>query len=146
MKAKPSLPAQSPSTVEATPFDDGDLYDLIFEHLDLGLDFYLGLARAARGPVLDVGCGTGRILLPCLKAGVDAEGLDLFPGMLARRGDPETSARAVAARVRGDADPPRRTTPTRQLRLCLLDHPGEAAIQPRTATRAASRTAISRNE
>lgn len=30
------------------------------------------------------GCGTGRILLPCLKAGLDVEGLDLFPGMLAR--------------------------------------------------------------
>ena len=69
---------------EATAFDDGSLYDLFFERLDLGLDFYLGLARAARGPVLDVACGTGRLLLPCLKAGLDAEGLDLFPGMLAR--------------------------------------------------------------
>src|SRR6185436_930865 len=60
------------------------LYDIFFERLDLGLDFYLGLAQSARGPVLDVACGTGRILLPCLKAGVDVEGLDLFPGMLAR--------------------------------------------------------------
>jgi len=69
---------------EATPFDDGALYDLFFERFDLGLDFYLGLAQEAAGPVLDVACGTGRIMLPCLKAGVDVEGLDLFPGMLTR--------------------------------------------------------------
>src|SRR5439155_15135009 len=36
------------------------------------------------GPVLEVGCGTGRIMLPCLRAGVNIEGLDLFPGMLKR--------------------------------------------------------------
>ena len=79
-----STTEQSPTATEATPFDDGALYDIFFERLDLGLDFYLGLAQAAGGPVLDVACGTGRILLPCLKAGVDVEGLDLFPGMLTR--------------------------------------------------------------
>jgi len=28
---------------------------------------------SARGPVLDLGCGTGRILIPLLDAGVDAD-------------------------------------------------------------------------
>jgi ubiquinone/menaquinone biosynthesis C-methylase UbiE len=65
-------------------FDDGDVYDLVGDNLPYGLDFYVGLARAARGPVLDVACGTGRILLPCLQAGVDIEGLDFYEGMLAR--------------------------------------------------------------
>src|SRR6266705_6499715 len=83
---------QSPPAVEATPFDDGALYDIFFEKFDLGLDFYLGLARAARGPVLDVACGTGRIMLPCLKPGVDVEGLDLFPAMLARLREKATKA------------------------------------------------------
>jgi len=69
---------------DATPFDDGALYDIFFERFDLGLDFYLGLAKAARGPILDLACGTGRIMLPCLKAGADVEGLDLSPGMLSR--------------------------------------------------------------
>lgn len=77
-------PPQTSSATEATPFDDGALYDLLLGDLALGRDFYIGLAKAARGPVLDVGCGTGRILLPCLQAGVDIEGLDLFPGMLKR--------------------------------------------------------------
>lgn len=47
-----------------------------------GMDYYCGLARAASGPVLDIACGTGRILLPCLQAGVDIDGLDFFESML----------------------------------------------------------------
>ncbi len=72
------------TTSEPTPFDDGALYDAILGSIDYGFDFYLGLARAATGPVLDVACGTGRVLLPCLQAGVDVDGLDLFPGMIAQ--------------------------------------------------------------
>jgi SAM-dependent methyltransferase len=65
-------------------FDDGDAYDLVLGGKDIpyGLDFYVALAREANGPVLDIACGTGRILLPCLQAGVDIEGLDLFEPML----------------------------------------------------------------
>ena len=63
-------------------FDDGDAYDLVLKDIPYGLDFYVALARAAKGPVLDIACGTGRILLPSLQAGVDIEGLDLFEGML----------------------------------------------------------------
>jgi SAM-dependent methyltransferase len=66
----------------ASVFEDGETYDLVLNDLPYGLDFYVALARAAEGPVLDVACGTGRILLPCLQAGVDIEGLDLFEPML----------------------------------------------------------------
>jgi SAM-dependent methyltransferase len=71
-------------------FEDGEAYDLMTTGLHYGLDFYAKLAREASGPVLDICCGTGRILLPCLKAGVDIEGLDLFEPML-------TTLRAKAA-------------------------------------------------
>jgi SAM-dependent methyltransferase len=67
-----------------TPFDDGELYDILLGALDYGRDFYVGHAKRAAGPVLDIGCGTGRVLLPCLQAGVDIDGLDLFEPMLAR--------------------------------------------------------------
>lgn len=44
--------------------------------------FYLELAREADGPVLEVGCGTGRVYLELLAAGVDAYGFDVSAGML----------------------------------------------------------------
>jgi SAM-dependent methyltransferase len=65
-------------------FDDGDFYDLLLADLPYGLEFYTRLACEARGPVLDICCGTGRILLPCLAEGIDIEGLDLFESMLKR--------------------------------------------------------------
>jgi hypothetical protein len=40
---KPSVTSQSSPPVEATPFDDGALYDVFFERLGLGFEFYLGL-------------------------------------------------------------------------------------------------------
>jgi SAM-dependent methyltransferase len=72
------------ATEPATPFDDGDLYDVLFGDFDYGRDYYVELARAAKGPILDVACGTGRITLPCLRLGLDVEGLDLYPSMLDR--------------------------------------------------------------
>jgi len=44
--------------------------------------FYIREAKKARGPVLEVGCGTGRVYLPLLSAGVDAHGIDISRGML----------------------------------------------------------------
>ena len=46
------------------------------------LPFWLDLARRARGPILELGCGTGRILLPILEAGLSAVGLDRDRHML----------------------------------------------------------------
>jgi SAM-dependent methyltransferase len=73
---------EQPASDLPSVFEDGDAYDLLIKDLPYGLDFYVGLAREVKGPVLDVACGTGRILLPCLEAGIDIEGLDLFEPML----------------------------------------------------------------
>ncbi len=77
------MESTGPAACEST-FDDGDLYDLLLGDLEYGLNFYLELARQAQGPVLDITCGTGRIMLPCLRLGLDVEGLDLYEGMLHR--------------------------------------------------------------
>lgn len=44
--------------------------------------FYLGLARAAPGPALELGCGTGRLLAPLAREGIEVTGLDLSKAML----------------------------------------------------------------
>jgi len=45
--------------------------------------FYVGLARTADGPVLEVACGSGRVLIPCARAGASMVGLDLSARMIA---------------------------------------------------------------
>lgn len=46
-------------------------------------DFYLTMIRQFGEPVLDVGCGTGRLLLDYLALGIDIDGIDVSPEMLA---------------------------------------------------------------
>ena len=43
--------------------------------------FLQEIARTGQ-PVLDVACGTGRVLLPLLRSGIDIDGVDLSPDML----------------------------------------------------------------
>jgi len=46
------------------------------------VDFYRGLARETGGPVLELGCGTGRVLLPIARDGIACMGLDPSEAML----------------------------------------------------------------
>lgn len=45
-------------------------------------EFYVAMARSANGKVLELGCGTGRILIPTAAAGCTVVGLDLSEAML----------------------------------------------------------------
>lgn len=47
------------------------------------VNFYAEIARETGGPVLEIGCGTGRVLIPVARTGVEIVGLDLSPYMLA---------------------------------------------------------------
>ena len=44
--------------------------------------FYRAIIEREGGPALDVGCGTGRLLLDYLSAGLDVDGVDVSPEML----------------------------------------------------------------
>jgi SAM-dependent methyltransferase len=72
------------SSYDAIP-DLGLLYDsvpLYAERNDVA--FYVEEAKSTRGAVLELGCGTGRILLPIARAGCTIAGLDGSRQMLAR--------------------------------------------------------------
>jgi len=61
-----------------------DYYDLTQQGVPGDVEFYLELARQAKGKVLELACGTGRITIPLAQAGVDVTGLDLSAEMLER--------------------------------------------------------------
>jgi len=60
-----------------------EYYDLVPAYTVRGdLDFYIDAARSAAGKVLELGCGTGRILIPTAEAGCEIAGLDISESML----------------------------------------------------------------
>jgi len=58
-------------------------YDLLHADLLEDVEFALALAEATGGPILELGCGTGRILLELAKAGYEVTGMDSSEEMLA---------------------------------------------------------------
>jgi SAM-dependent methyltransferase len=44
--------------------------------------FFVEMAQQSGGPVLEIGCGTGRVLIPTARTGVEIVGLDASPAML----------------------------------------------------------------
>jgi len=71
----------------ASYVDFAEYYDLDHAIVE-DIPFYLDLAGRQGSPVLELACGTGRVLLPLAGAGLDLHGLDVSENMLAvcRRG------------------------------------------------------------
>ncbi|HLZ27334.1 MAG TPA: class I SAM-dependent methyltransferase [Chloroflexota bacterium] len=79
------------------------LYDAFAFDADVPL--YLELARAQGRRVLEVACGSGRVLLPLVRAGCDVVGVDVSPHMLAlarAKLDAEPTTRGEARLVQAD--------------------------------------------
>jgi SAM-dependent methyltransferase len=59
-------------------------YDLIYHQIRDGVDntFYLDKIKNTSGKVLEVGTGTGRLLIEALEKGADIYGIDISPSML----------------------------------------------------------------
>jgi SAM-dependent methyltransferase len=74
-----------------------DIYDL-YVTSDLDVAFYVAEAGKVRGKVLELMCGTGRVSVPLLEAGVDLTCVDASEGMLARL-EERLRARKLEARV-----------------------------------------------
>jgi SAM-dependent methyltransferase len=69
------------------PFVDAALYDYEYRHRRADIHFYRRLAKNrmefASGPILDLACGTGRLLMPLVRDGHRVVGIDCSPEMLA---------------------------------------------------------------
>jgi SAM-dependent methyltransferase len=80
------------------PFDDPVLYDWEYRRRRDDVRFYAALAAEQEGPVLDLACGTGRLLIPFVRAGHTVVGLERARPMLDR-------AAARVARLRAALRP-----------------------------------------
>ena len=57
-------------------------YDLEFDEFEDDFDLYRGYAEIVGSPILELGCGTGRLLVPLAEAGYEISGIDSSPEML----------------------------------------------------------------
>lgn len=68
-----------------TSYDEwAGVYDSIYAYVREDIPFYVREATRAGGPVLELGCGTGRVTVPIARSGIDIVGLDNSEGMLER--------------------------------------------------------------
>lgn len=64
--------------------DIAELYDLEHNDFDADVELLLNYAQVVGDPILEVGCGSGRILLPLAEAGFTVTGIDNSRPMLDR--------------------------------------------------------------
>jgi SAM-dependent methyltransferase len=86
-----------------------ELYDPWSRTVTEDIDFYVAEARKARGTVVELGVGTGRIAVPVAAAGVPVVGVDSSAGMLEvcrRRAEAEGVEHLLDLRLGDLRDPP----------------------------------------
>ncbi|MEN8097700.1 MAG: class I SAM-dependent methyltransferase [Chloroflexota bacterium] len=59
-----------------------ELYDILYQDYTQDIDFYCSMAEQSGGSILELGCGTGRTLIPIAQAGHRIIGLDSSQEML----------------------------------------------------------------
>ncbi|MBV9356623.1 MAG: class I SAM-dependent methyltransferase [Chloroflexi bacterium] len=94
----------SDTDLDTNPFDTfARLYDWEHDQFDQDVTLYLALVRRFGGPVLELACGTGRVLATLASAGFGCTGVDSSPAMLERAAqrlrDHALSAQLVQQRV-----------------------------------------------
>jgi SAM-dependent methyltransferase len=75
-------------------------YDLLWGNEQVDVPFYLAMAKETGGPVCELACGTGRVLLPLARAGFEVTGIDVSQAMLDKlQAKLDKEPRDVQARV-----------------------------------------------
>ena len=92
--------------IDDDPYADGALYDLEYADHHEDVPWYVLQARRSRGPVLELGCGTGRLTVPIAQAGVQITGVDRATPMLetlrGKLGAESDEVRSRVALLEGD--------------------------------------------
>src|SRR2546423_122868 len=76
-----------------------DFYEQWAEPQKDDIEFYVKRATSVRGPVVDLGVGTGRVAIPIARAGQDVIGVDTSGAMLTE-GARKAAEQGVADKIR----------------------------------------------
>jgi len=106
----------------AAHYEDPAYYTKTYKNRVEDVRYYTDLARARGGPVLEYGCGNGRITIPIARHGIEITGIDLSKEML---GD-------LRARLREEPDEVRTSVITKRgdMRKTRLDRRFPLVICP----------------
>lgn len=63
--------------MDISPYDAwAEIYDSVFSYVNEDIPFYVDEAVRSGGPIIELGCGTGRVAIPIALSGIDVVGLD----------------------------------------------------------------------
>lgn len=97
---------QAIATGAAAHYRDAAYYDRIYRKRTRDVAYYVAQALARGGPVLELGCGSGRVSMALAEAGVSVVGVDPLEEMLEaarhKRDQAPGEVRALLQLVRGD--------------------------------------------
>jgi SAM-dependent methyltransferase len=72
------------SPLSLAHYDHVSLYEAGFKSRRADIAFFVDLAEASGGPILEYGAGAGRVTLPLVRAGIETVAVDKSPAMLGR--------------------------------------------------------------
>lgn len=78
-----SLPPEELEAGTSAHYLSAEYYDRVYRHYEHDIPFYMQVALEHGSPVLELGCGTGRITIPMARVGARVVGVDVHPTMLA---------------------------------------------------------------
>jgi SAM-dependent methyltransferase len=84
-----NAPAAARARAAVSGYDAVEIIGELYDHVPVykarhDVDFYADEARSASGGILELGCGTGRVLIPIARLGKRITGIDSSPLMLAQ--------------------------------------------------------------
>lgn len=83
---------------QPTIYDWPEIYDWTSDGLEYDATYYTELAKMSGGPVLELGCGTGRVSLVMAREGIEVVGLDRSSQMI-QHAQKKAEAMGLADRV-----------------------------------------------
>lgn len=103
---RPRSPSPRSGSSVQTPYNLPALYEEPFRDREADVAFFVECAKSSAGPILEYGCGSGRVTIPLLQAGHDVTCVDSSAPMLAALRRRVAELHSLANPSRGQSSAP----------------------------------------